>query len=195
VKQMRRDTARTHDTLLDVVGTLLEQQGPTFTLPELARAADVGHATVYRHFTDVHDAYAQFYRRLVGELTELLHDIPADLDADARFRLACHRWLELVLRWGRSAASIRSTEGFLERVDRGDPVALALHDSVAGLVTALIDATEIPDQDLGAAVLVWITLFDERNVIDLHHGHHWHTERVEQFLSTAVLGALRAARA
>lgn len=190
---MRRDTARTHDVLLDAVGTLLESQGPTFTLPELARAADVGQATVYRHFSDVYDAYGQFYRRLLHELTDLLVAVPADLDAHTRFTRACRAWLDLVIRWGRSAASIRSTEGFIERVARAEPDSVALHDALAGFVTELITAGKVGEQDVSAAVLVWISLFDERNVIDLREGHRWKKAQVENYLTACVLGALRAA--
>ena len=48
----RRDARRTRDRLLDAAGELLEASGPHFTLPDLARYAGVGTATVYRHFVD-----------------------------------------------------------------------------------------------------------------------------------------------
>jgi AcrR family transcriptional regulator len=44
------------------------EQGPAFSLPDLARVAGISTATVYRHFNDVHEVFHEFRQRLADEL-------------------------------------------------------------------------------------------------------------------------------
>ncbi|HVV12158.1 TetR/AcrR family transcriptional regulator [Amycolatopsis sp.] len=183
---LRRDTARTRDRLLDAAGILLAERGPGFSLPDLARASGVATATVYRHFEDVRDVHHEFYYRLVDELVAELTAVPGN--GTGRFTEICARWVNLALQWGRAATRIRSSEGFLERVRADDPPTSALHAALAPVVGELAKAGEIPPQDTDYAVLVWITLFDERVIVDLA-ALGWPASRISHALSGSVLAA------
>ncbi|KAA9162604.1 TetR/AcrR family transcriptional regulator [Amycolatopsis acidicola] len=183
---LRRDTARTRDRLLDTAGRLLAERGLAFSLPDLAKAGGVATATVYRHFEDIRDVHREFYYRLIDQLVAALKAVPGD--GTRRFADTCARWVELAQHWGRAATRIRSPEGFLERVRAGDPPTSELHAALAPVVRELIASGEIPDQDTDYAILVWITLFDERVIVDLTE-LGWPVSRIAQTLSASVLGA------
>ncbi|MFC0037639.1 TetR/AcrR family transcriptional regulator [Actinomadura rayongensis] len=186
---LRRDTARTRDRLLDAAGELLADRGTAFSLPDLARASGVATATVYRHFASVHDVHREFHTRLIGELVAELNDVSDRHHGLDRLRLIGERWVRLAVQWGRASTRIRRPEGFLERVAAGDPPTSALHAGLAPVVRELVDAGTIPAQDLDYAILLWITVFDERVIADLTAGPGWTPERIATTLTASLLGA------
>ena len=87
---------------------------------------------------------------------------------------------------------LRSPEGVLQRADRGDPSISALLAALSAVLDDLVTAGLLPRQDITAAALIWLTLFDERLVIDLARTLGWTTRHVADYLGQAVLGALAA---
>jgi AcrR family transcriptional regulator len=189
---LRRDTQHTRDRLLDVVGVLLAEQGRTFTLPELARRSGVATATVYRHFATVHDSHNEFYLRLIDQLVGQLETIPTRAAGRRRFDIACERWVAVVAGWGRAAAQIRSPEGFLERVHRDDRPTSALYAALEPIIGELIATRTIPDQSPEYAVLIWVTVFDERVIVDLTATTRVSHRRLAKQLADTVLHAYGA---
>jgi len=186
--RLRRDTARTRDRLLDAAGELLAERGTGFSLPDLARASGVATATVYRHFEDVRDVHGAFYHRLIDGLVAELNAI--DSRGAERFAAIGERWVDLAIHWGRAATRIRSSEGFLQRVADGDPQTSALYAALAPVVEELVHDGTVPEQDLDYAVLLWITVFDERVIVDLA-GLDWPPRRISTTLSASLLAAWR----
>lgn len=189
----RSDARRTRDRLLDAAAELLESDGQHFTLPDLARQAGVGTATVYRHFADVADLLLALEVQSIQALTAAISSVGAALGAGERFQTICTLWVGRSSREAAPVRFLRSPEGVLERAHRGDPSITALVEVLDDAVSALVTEEILPEQDLIAAVLVWITLFDERTVVDLSRTHGWTTHRIADYLSRAVLGALGAA--
>ncbi|GAA4181692.1 TetR/AcrR family transcriptional regulator [Gryllotalpicola koreensis] len=187
--RLRRDTQATRDRLLDAVGRLVTTQGPTFGLPDLARESGISTATVYRHFGTIHDAFDQFLLRLGHELAGQLNATRGG-DGIARFRAACVTWVDVVEEWGIAATRIRSTEGYLTRVRRGEALTTALHEALSGILVRLIADQRIPPVDLDYAILLWTTLFDERVLIDLRLAKGWSNEHIATQLGSAVLAAI-----
>jgi AcrR family transcriptional regulator len=190
--KLRRDTQETRDRLLDVVEELLAEQGPTFTLPDLARRSGVAIATVYRHFPTVHDSHREFYLRLVDQIVDDLSQLAPKPAGRRRFNAACHHWVTLAMGWGRAARHLRSPEGIIERMRRNDPAISAFYQILAAIILELIAAGDLPEQDLDYAVLVWVTLFDERAIVDLAQGLGWTPRKIARQLGATVLGALGA---
>jgi AcrR family transcriptional regulator len=190
--RLRRDTARTRDRLLDAAGELLAEHGTGFSLPDLARASGVGTATVYRHFDDVRDVHREFYYRLVAQLVAELEVASSRGRGRACFDRVAEHWVDVTIRWGRAATHIRSPEGFLERVRAGDPPTSALHAGLAPIVGEMVADQEIPEQDIDYAVLLWITIFDERVVADLAAIPGWPPRRIARVLSASLLAAWQA---
>jgi AcrR family transcriptional regulator len=187
---LRRDTQETRDRLLDAVGELLAEAGPTFSLPELARRGEVATATAYRHFETVHDAYRQYLLRIVDQLAAALGSLARSRTARGRFDAACARWVEQAASWGPAIVHIRSWRGFLERVRDHDAATSGLYAALEPIITALIDDKVLPEQDIEYAILIWVTLFDERVIIDLAHAKGWSIRRIAAHLGPTVLSAL-----
>lgn len=192
-RKLRSDTQRTRDRMLDVMGRLLEEKGLDFSLPDLARESGVATATVYRHFDDLADLRQEFYDRFVSVIVRGLTELPGRYHGHALLHATCQTWVDLVLPYARAATLIRSAEGYLERARAGDSFVSLLHrDVLVPILDQLIESSVLPDQDRDRAALIWITLFDERVLIDLSTSFGWDATHVAASLETALLGALRA---
>ena len=90
-RKPRADGLRNRERLIDVAKLAFAAIGPNVSLEEIARRAEVGIGTLYRHFPTRDDIIAAVYRREVTQLadaaTRLLETRPAGE--------ALHEWLRL----------------------------------------------------------------------------------------------------
>ncbi|MFI7669367.1 TetR/AcrR family transcriptional regulator [Nocardia sp. NPDC049526] len=186
----RSDAQRSRSVLVDAVGSLLDEGRIGFSIPELAAEAGVGVATAYRHFATPQDAMQAFHRRAIEQLLEAFAAIDPALDPIERFQRFCRTWVDQARRWGPAVRHIRSHKGFIERLAAGDESITALHNILADVLEALVHQGKTTQPDLTYAVLLWITIFDERVVYDLTVFQHWSAARVTDQLSGAAAGAL-----
>jgi AcrR family transcriptional regulator len=189
-KKLRADTLRTRKHLLDVLGRLLEERGLDISLPDLAKEAGVATATVYRHFDDLHDLREEFYRSTISDLISQFEQALETSRGRAAFERFCSTWVTTAANWARAATFIRSAEGYLERVRRQDGLVTRLHRLLTTVIDQLVHDGDLPAQDPEYAALMWITLFDERVLVDLSASLGWTRERISQHLSATLLAAL-----
>lgn len=191
----RRDAARSRDAILVAVAALLAERGPGFSLTDVARRADVAAATAYRHFASTEDAISACYDRLCLGLIDLFDAIPERLTAEEHIRRLCQVWVAQAASWGPAAVYLRSPRGFLGRLDDGqDPFITALNHRLTNALRRAIAADVLPDQDLRYATLLWVTLFDERVIVDLTHAHRLSPAAAASRLTGTLLAALQANR-
>ncbi|WP_157117265.1 TetR/AcrR family transcriptional regulator [Nocardia vaccinii] len=193
----RSDAQRSRVLLVDGVHTLLRAGRVGFSIPELAAVAGVGVATAYRHFPTPQDAMAAFHRRAITQLLEAFSLIDAEdsgtaarRDSLGRFHRFCGTWVQQSMQWGSAVRYIRSSSGFIERLAGGDEAITGLHDILAEVLEALVRDDRAPDLDITYAVLLWITIFDERVVYDLAEHRGWNSAEISDHLTRAVAGAL-----
>ncbi|MFE3002313.1 TetR/AcrR family transcriptional regulator [Nocardia sp. NPDC059246] len=186
----RSDAQRSRVLLVDAVQSLLEAGRIGFSIPELAAAAGVGVATAYRHFPTPQDALQAFHRRAIEHLVQALAAVDAGPDPVERFHRCCRTWVDQAGQWGPAVRYIRSSRGFIERLADGDESITALHDMLAEVLNAPARQGKTAEFDLTYAVLLWITIFDERVVYDLTEHRHWSPAQVTDHLTRAVAGAL-----
>ena len=192
-KKQRSDRLRTRKLLLDVMGRMLEEKGLDFSLPDLARESGVATATVYRHFTDLSDLREEFYHHYIGTLIDDLQLLATHYRGRRLVHEICSVWVASAMRWARAATFIRSPEGFIERLQMGDPFIDRLyHRVLVPAIEDLIVEEAIPSQDPRYAALIWITLFDERVIVDLTVALGWTTQFAADRLESSVLGALQS---
>jgi AcrR family transcriptional regulator len=90
-RKPRADGLRNRERLIDVAKLAFAEIGPNVSLEEIARRAEVGIGTLYRHFPTRDDIIAAVYRRevtqLAGAAKRLLETRPAGE--------ALHEWLRL----------------------------------------------------------------------------------------------------
>jgi len=186
----RRDARATRTVLLEVAGRLVAEHGTSFGLSDLARAAGVSTATVYRHFADMSGLLSEYQAGLVDDLATALRGVPRDLEPLDRLREMSVRWVDRIDEWGRAAARLRSEHGVLERVRMGDPSMTELHGTLAPVVHELIQDGEIRAQPVDLGVLLWLAIFDERLVLELRHQLGLSKPATARRLTEALLGAL-----
>jgi AcrR family transcriptional regulator len=79
---MRADAQRNHDRLLEVASEAFARDGIDTSLEEIARTAEVGIGTLYRHFPNRDALLEAVFRRNVDDIAaqadELLETLPAD---------------------------------------------------------------------------------------------------------------------
>jgi AcrR family transcriptional regulator len=192
-RPLRRDARESREALLDAVGRIVAVQGQAFGLPDVAREAGLGMATVYRHFADVPQLLEEYQARVIRDLTGALRGVPRDLDARQRFRLMCGLWVDKAHQWGPAAVRIRSHRGVLQRLHHGDPRIAELYATLEPVVRAMVAEGQIPPQPLDYAVLMWVTIFDERVILELRQVLHWSKGRTAARLASAALAVLDAA--
>jgi len=190
--RLRRDAVANREALLTAAGALIEEGGATFGLPDLARRANISMATVYRHFANVDVVLAQYRERLINDLTDALQSVPRGDDAGARLEAMGKVWVDRVGVWGPSAVRMRSSAGLLERVRAADPPMGALYATLEPVIREMISDRKLPAQPIDFAVLMWVTVFDERVVFDLCRGLGWSKRRAAAHLTAALLAILRA---
>jgi AcrR family transcriptional regulator len=190
--KLRRDSQAVRDRLLDGAEVLVADRGLHFSLPELARQAGVATATVYRHFADVEAVGAQLFERILGSVVDRIEAHAAE-PGTARERMSriCLGWVESGVSWGPAAIRLRRPEGVLERRRAGDPLIRRFLGALGRVLDELVGEGEIPDQGRDYALLVWVTLFDERVFVDLVGDTNWSVSQIASMLESSVLGALR----
>ncbi|GGN21870.1 AcrR family transcriptional regulator [Actinoplanes campanulatus] len=186
----RGDARLRRAALLAAVGELLAERGPGFSLAEAAGLAGVSTATAYRNFADPGSAIDAFFAELVGDLLEAFDRLPGGGDPLADVRAVCREWVEQASRWGAAAVHIRSPRGVLARRGEEDPFVGGLYERLARLVEAAIASGAVPRQDVRFAVLMWVTIFDERVVVDLTRTLAWSADEAAEHLTGALLRVL-----
>ncbi|MBL7521412.1 TetR/AcrR family transcriptional regulator, partial [Frankia sp. CNm7] len=185
-RRIRRDFLASRRDLLDAVERLLAKQGGRFSLIELAAEAGVSTATAYRHFPDVPAALDAYYTQLVERLVTHMEAVPAGPDALRRFAAVCELWVREAVGWGPAVVHVRSSRGFLQRLRADDPMIGRLFGALAPMLAALADAGFIPATSAEYGVLLWVTVFDERVVVDLHDSLGWPAARIASELTGSV---------
>jgi AcrR family transcriptional regulator len=90
-RKPRADGLRNRERLIDVAKLAFAEIGPNVSLEEIARRAEVGIGTLYRHFPTRDDIIAAVYRREVTQLADAARRLLETRPAGE----ALHEWLRL----------------------------------------------------------------------------------------------------
>jgi AcrR family transcriptional regulator len=90
-RKPRADGLRNRERLIDVAKLAFAEIGPNVSLEEIARRAEVGIGTLYRHFPTRDDIIAAVYRREVTQLADAANRLLETRPAGE----ALHEWLRL----------------------------------------------------------------------------------------------------
>ncbi|WP_188806431.1 TetR/AcrR family transcriptional regulator [Citricoccus zhacaiensis] len=174
--------------ILEAARRMLETQGSAFSLPDLAREAGVGTATIYRHFSDVDGVLHELVQQSLGELTRRLEGLESKYSGRELFTQVCATWVDSALTWASWAARFRSGEGFLVRSQ--DALTNEFHHRqfLERVLRSLEEEGVARFADPGSLVVLWVALFDERVMHDLQ-SHRLTQEDITRRL-TGAMGAL-----
>ena len=93
VRPLRADARRNYERLVTVAREAFSEHGAETSLDDIARRANVGPGTLYRHFPNREALLAAVYRGDVEALAEHANDFAAKLPPDE----ALYSWLRLQL--------------------------------------------------------------------------------------------------
>jgi AcrR family transcriptional regulator len=110
-RPQRADARRNRDLLLIAAAEVYDERGVDASLEEIARRANVGIGTLYRHFPTRADLTEAVYRREVGLLCDGVDDLLADHVGDAALALWMRRFAGYVAKKKGMAMALKSVLG------------------------------------------------------------------------------------
>ncbi|QCR43481.1 TetR/AcrR family transcriptional regulator [Curtobacterium sp. SGAir0471] len=185
---MRSDTERNRARIIKAASRLAAKHGNAIRMQDVAEKAEVSTATAYRHFGSVDEALAEF-RYGVGETLREFSLGRAEHGV-ALLEVVSKRWIELVMKHGRAMVHTRSDEGYLKRLRAGAQYLTVQADALERPIREAVEETGIADPgDIG--LYFWNSLFDPRELFDLHETVGLDPDEIATRLVRALLGTLR----
>ncbi|TMV47928.1 TetR/AcrR family transcriptional regulator, partial [Thioclava sp. BHET1] len=92
-RALRSDAQRNRDRLLGVAAEVFAERGTQASLEEIARRADVGIGTLYRHFPSRDHLIAATYRREIDRLCTAAEELCGTLPSDE----ALSQWMQVAI--------------------------------------------------------------------------------------------------
>lgn len=164
-QRARKDAVRNRAALLEAAGQILRERPEEASMAAVASCAGLSQATAYRYFSSIEDLLNAYLHQVVIRLRDFSHDCPAT--GPALFDEVAAEWFRLLDTYGTAMVQLRSREGLLKRLHRNDPVIGAVREAWERPVRALMRAEDVPDSEFDAALFLYNTLFDPREVLDL----------------------------
>lgn len=110
-KPLRADARRNQERLVDTAATLFDERGIEAPLEEIARRAEVGIGTLYRHFPTRDVLIEAVYRREVEKLCDGVDDLLTDLAPDVALATWMRSFATYVARKRGMAMALKSFLG------------------------------------------------------------------------------------
>lgn len=136
-RPMRADALRNRQSLVEAARQAFTARGSDASMEEIARTADVGVGTLYRHFPRRIDLVEAVYREDVDVLVARAHDLAGEADAWA----ALEQWLQAFVRYAQAKRTFLTElhEAFEKNPDLAVSLRTRIHDA-AGSVLARAQA-------------------------------------------------------
>jgi AcrR family transcriptional regulator len=111
-RKPRIDTLRNRERLLDAARVVFAEGGPGASLEAVARRAELGIGTLYRHFPTREALFQAVYRHEIDQLVALAGLLPAEAEPAEALRRWLHANIRVVAtKRGMLAALAPSTDG------------------------------------------------------------------------------------
>ncbi len=142
-RTLRSDARRNRELLTSTAAELFGERGVDVPLEEIARRANVGIGTLYRHFATRDALVEAVYRREVGLLCDGVDELLRDEPADAALATWMRRFANYVAKKRGMAMALKSVLGadselFTYSHQR-------IRDALGALVAAAADSGQIRD--------------------------------------------------
>lgn len=135
-RPQRADACRNRERLVEAARAVFASRGSSTTVEEIARAADVGVGTLYRHFPRRIDLVEAVYREDVQGLVTLA----AELSASAGAWEALVEWLEGFVRYAQAKRTFLTE--LHEAFEKSPDLALQSRERIADAVGAVLSRAQ-----------------------------------------------------
>jgi AcrR family transcriptional regulator len=150
-KPLRADARRNRERLVQVARTVFAARGSEASMEEIAKAADVGPGTLYRHFPRRIDLVEAVYREDVDGLVTLAEQVAVE---DEPWE-GLTRWLQAFVRYAQQKRTFLTE--LHEAFEKNPDLALSLREKIgnaSGLVLARAQASGAARSDVDQADLM-----------------------------------------
>ncbi len=135
-RPQRADACRNRERLVEAARAVFTSRGSSTTVEEIARAADVGVGTLYRHFPRRIDLVEAVYREDVQGLVTLA----AELSASTGAWEALVEWLEGFVRYAQAKRTFLTE--LHEAFEKSPDLALQSRERIADAVGAVLSRAQ-----------------------------------------------------
>jgi AcrR family transcriptional regulator len=137
-RRVRADARDNHDRLLQAARAVFEEQGPTASLNEVARRANVGPGTLYRHFPNMQAILAVLINDDVDELCANGRGLLADPSPSE----ALQTWLRAVAIEATSMKGLVATQLAAQAAAGADPALAGVYHRLLTTGYALLERAQ-----------------------------------------------------
>jgi AcrR family transcriptional regulator len=191
-RRLRQDSIRNQQELVVAVGELLREDPGSATMPAVAERAGLSLATAYRYFPTLDELHRKFMLSVIDELYESTKDLKSTgMDL---FKDTMAQWLKVVAEYGPAMVLVRSREGFLTRLQAGEPHAHALERVWGPPVRQLLEEANIDGDQLPYALSLFNAMFNSREIMDFRAVASMPDEQLVQRCSRLYWSAIQGLR-
>lgn len=187
---MRSDTRRNKQQLLRAVAEEVRENPGPLSLQSIAARAEVAVTSAYRYYASLDELLSAYLHQLMEELEEFSATSP--LSGPKLFEAVLSRWVDLVFEHGKVLVRLRSRSGYLERLDRQDPVIQTSLQIWERPLANLLNDPELADVPMRRALFLCNVLTDPREILDLHEADGMSASQITVLVAAAVSGSLRS---
>lgn len=185
----RIDARRNRARLLRAAGEVFREDDEV-TMPLIAERAELSVATAYRFFPSLDDLRSEYLRTVIEQLAEYSECSRAQ-GRELFDKVLCE-WLRLQSVFGDAIISLRSREGYLSRLNHGEPVISTVRRAWEEPVSQLLNDLNIDDIVIEDALYLHNILFDPRDVKDLRSERGWSDAEIQSRLTNAYCAVLES---
>lgn len=186
---LRRDALRNIGQLLRATGDLLRSNPSEASMQNIAEKANVSPATAYRYFPTLQHLHTEFLYSILVAVRDF--SFGSQARGTQLFEAVCLNWVETLEMYGPALTQIRSTQGFLERLDVDDSVATVIRDTWERPVREVLRELGISEKHTRHCLFLSNTLLDSREIGDLLQTEGLTRKQLAFLLSEAFYGAAR----
>jgi AcrR family transcriptional regulator len=177
------------EQLIDAMEQMLRGGKLPATMADLGKAAGMSTATTYRYFQSLEEVQQAYLVRIMTQVRDF--SVPHGEAGQALLYAITRFWVGVVIEHGPVLVQVRSRRGFLERLHQHTTsTALGVEARRRALLGTLAE-NALPASMLEDAAMLYNTMFDPREILDLINMRSLDSEQVTHVLISSFVGALK----
>ena len=177
------------DQLIDAMEELLNAGKLPATMSDLGKAAGMSTATTYRYFQSLEEVTQAYLIRIMTELRDF--SVTREETGTALLYVISRFWVGVVIEHGQVLVQVRSRKGFLERMHRQVASTVLGVEARRRALLGALGESGLPATMLEDAAMLYNTMFDPRDILDLINIRSLDADRVTHVLISSFVGALK----
>lgn len=177
------------EQLIDAMEGLLNAGNLPATMADLGKAAGISTATAYRYFQSLEEVSQAYLVRIMTELRDF--SVPRDETGTALLYVISRFWIAVVIEHGQVLVQVRSRRGFLDRLRRQVASTTLGVEARRRALLGVLAENDLPSSMLEDAAMLYNTMFDPREILELINVRSLDPDRVNHVLISSYVGALK----